>query len=147
MEEKAVDEMTAPRMETHPDIMELQAKYERAAQTPTAQTVAGLTFLTGLYLTISPWVVGFNHVPTLTANNLIVGIALALLALGFASAYGRTHGIAWVAPLIGVWTIVAPWVVSGHVATAATIANNVVVGALAVLLSLGAVAIGMRPKR
>jgi MFS superfamily sulfate permease-like transporter len=57
-------------------------------------------------------VVGFNHFTTLTATNLIAGIALAVLALGFASAYGRTHGIAWVAPLIGVCTIIAPWVVS-----------------------------------
>ncbi|WP_443729310.1 SPW repeat protein [Sphaerisporangium perillae] len=53
---------------------------------PDGQQVAGLTFLTGLYLAISPWVVGFNRFPTLTVNNLIVGLALALLALGFGSA-------------------------------------------------------------
>ncbi|WP_268895712.1 SPW repeat protein [Nocardia sp. CY41] len=47
---------------------------------------------TGLYLAISPWVVGFDGLSTLTVNNLVCGIALAMVALGFASVYGRTHG-------------------------------------------------------
>jgi hypothetical protein len=129
-------------MKTHPDIQELRAKYELVAETPTARTIAGLTFLTGLYLAISPFVVGFNTFTTLTGNNLIVGIALAMLALGFASAYGRTHGLTWVAPLIGVWTIIAPWVVRGDVATTGTIWNNVVTGVVALLLGLGAMFFG-----
>jgi hypothetical protein len=66
-----------------------------------------------------------------------------MLALGFASVYGRTHGIVWAAPLIGLWTILAPWVVSGNVATASTIWNNVVAGAIAVLLGLGSMFLGM----
>ncbi|WP_040787006.1 SPW repeat protein [Nocardia pneumoniae] len=128
----------------HPDILELREKYERASEEPAAQAVTGCMFLTGLYIAISPWVVGFNGFPTLTGNNLIVGIALAMLALGFASVYGRTHGIVWAAPLIGVWTIVAPWIVSGDVDTASTIWNNVVAGAVAVLLGLGSMLLGMR---
>ncbi|MEU9888865.1 SPW repeat protein [Sphaerisporangium sp. NPDC051011] len=131
-------------MRTHPGIAESREKYELAAESPAARAVTGLTFLTGLYLAISPWVVGFDRFTTLTVNDLIVGIALALLALGLASAYGRTHGIAWVAPVIGVWTIIAVWVVSGHVATTATIWNNVVTGAVALLLGLGATAMGSR---
>ncbi|MBV9140802.1 MAG: SPW repeat protein [Pseudonocardiales bacterium] len=134
-------------MALHPDLAELRAKYEAAAETPSARVVDGLTFLAGLYLAMSPWVVGFNHFTTLTANNLIAGIALAVLALGFSSAYGRTHGIAWVAPLICVWTIIAPWVVSGHVATTATLWSNVVTGVIAVLLGLGAMSLGMSRTR
>lgn len=106
-----------------------------------------MTFVAGLYLAISPWVVGFNEFRTLTANNLIVGIALAVLALGFASAYGRTHGITWVAPVLGGWTVIAPWVVNGGVATTATIVSNVVVGLIAVLLGLGAMSLGMSRTR
>ncbi|MGK8503217.1 SPW repeat protein [Nocardia asiatica] len=130
-------------MSRHPDIVELREKYERASEAPDAQAVTGLLFLTGLYLAISPWVVGFNGFSTLTVNNLICGIALAMLALGFASVYGRTHGIVWAAPLIGLWTILAPWIVSGDVDTASTIWNNVVTGALAVLLGLGSMLLGI----
>lgn len=53
--------------------------------------------LAELYLAISPWVIGFNPLATLTGNDLIVGVALAVLALEFACASGRTHSIAWIA--------------------------------------------------
>jgi len=134
-------------MGLHPDVAELRAKYEAAAQTPVARAVEGFTFLTGLYLAISPWVVGFTRFPTLTVTDLVVGVALAVLALGFGSVYGRTRGIAWAAPLIGAWTIIDPWVVSGHVATAATIWSNVVAGGIAVLLALGAMSLEMSRTR
>ncbi len=140
--------MTTDAMSLHPDIVELRAKYEKyelAAMEPAAQAVTGLMFLTGLYIAISAWVVGFNGYPTLTANNLVVGTALAVLALGFASMYGRIHGIVWVAPLIGAWMIITPWVVRGDVAHPATIWSNVVAGAVTLLLGLGSMALGMRP--
>jgi hypothetical protein len=68
---------------------------------------------------------------------------LAALALGFACAYGRTHGLTWVAPLLGAWTIIAPWVVNGGVASTASIVSNVVIGVIAVLLGAGAMSLGM----
>jgi hypothetical protein len=135
---------TSPRIEQHPDIAELRARYDSAGASPAAQLVDGLTALTGLYLAISPWVVGFGELTNLTVTNLIVGIALALLAAGFASAYGRTHGIAWVAPVIGLWTIISPWVVSGGSATTSTIWNNVVTGCVALILGVAAAGVAMR---
>lgn len=91
--------------------------------------------------------IGFNRFTTLTGNDLIVGVALAVLALGYASVYGRTYNVAWVAPLIGAWTIIAPWVVRGDVATTATIWSNVVAGVVAVLLGLGAISLGTKQPR
>ncbi len=134
-------------IEQHPDIVAMRMKYERAAELPVAQMIEGLGFLAGLYLAISPYVVGFNNLPTLTANNLITGIAAALLSLGLASAFSRTHGVAWVVPLIGAWTIVSQWVMRGNVDTTRTIVSNVIVGAVIVLTGLGAVALGMRRSR
>jgi SPW repeat-containing protein len=135
--------MTRPAgLERHPDIMELRAKYERAASSTTAQAVDGLTLLAGLFLAISPWVVGFNGLSRLAVSNLVTGIALAALAIGFASAYGRTHGLSWIAPIIGVWTIVSPWVARSS--TTSSIWTNVVTGIVILLLGLCAVAVGMR---
>jgi hypothetical protein len=143
---KEADVMTRPSgLERHPDILEMRERYERVASTPLAQGVGGSTMLAGLYLAISPWVVGFYGLSRLAVSNLVTGIALAALALGLASAYGRTHGLSWVAPIIGVWTIVSPWVMG--VSTKATIWNNVVTGAVILLLGLGAVAVGMRQRR
>lgn len=134
-------------MEQHPDIAELRARYERASETMPARVVNGLVFLSGLYLAISPWVVGFHPHRAITVNNLLIGIAVALLAVGLASAYGRTHGIAWVAPLIGVWAIISPWVVSGRATSIGSIASNVAVGALIVLLGVAAAAVGTKLRR
>lgn len=134
-------------MEQHPDIIELRARYERAAATPLAQLADGLVFLTGLYLAISPWVVGFSGLHGIAVNDLITGVALALVGAGLASAYGRTHGMAWVAPIVGIWTIITPWVISGSVATTATIANNVITGAVAVVVGVAAMSIAVLSRR
>jgi hypothetical protein len=130
-------------IEEHPDLATLRLRYESAAETPVAQLVDGLTFLAGLYAAVSPWVLGFNNFTTLTANNLIIGIALALLAVGFASAYGRTHGLAWTAPILGLWLIISPLVVRGDVTTTSTVLNNVLVGAAVVVLGLAATTFGL----
>ncbi|GAB2735442.1 SPW repeat protein [Streptomyces bullii] len=135
-------------METHPDILDMRARHEmaeRAATTPQAQAVETLAFLTGLYLAASPWIAGFNNLTTLAITNLVVGIAYALLMSGgFGRAYERTHSMAWAACALGAWTIVSPWVVSGDVSTTRSVVNNVIVGALALLLGLVASAAARR---
>jgi hypothetical protein len=137
-----------PPIEKHPDLTGMRVRYEQMAETPMVQVADGLAFLSGLYLAMSPWVVGFTDHSALTMANIFVGITVALLAIGFASAFGRTHGIVWVAPLLGLWTIVAPWVVAdaGTPATAA-IFSNVIVGALIVLLTLPQLWVGVRSPR
>lgn len=133
----------APGMAEHPDIVALRARYEKASTTTMAQLVDGLTFLAGLYMAISPWVIGFEHSTALTANNLIVGAAFAMLAVGFASAYGRTHGIAWVTPVLGVWMIVAPFVIAATTPTTGTLLSNIIVGAVGVILGLATIGVGI----
>ncbi|WP_223168181.1 SPW repeat protein [Nonomuraea sp. SYSU D8015] len=130
----------ASAIDSHPDITEMRRRYEWAGARPSAQAIDGFALLAGLYLAISPWVIGFNDLSRLTVINLIVGLALAVLAAGFASAYGRTHGVSWVAPILGLWTIMSPWVI--READTATIWNNVVTGIVILLLGIGAVAVG-----
>jgi hypothetical protein len=130
------------RIEEHPDIVALRMRYDRAVETPAAQGVYGLSFLTGLFVAASPWIVGFNGLTTLAITNLITGVAMCVFTLSLASAYGRTHGIGWVAPLLGAWTVVAPWAVAGGVDTSRTILSNVIAGGVFALLSLTALGLG-----
>ncbi|WP_026248292.1 SPW repeat protein [Streptomyces sp. LaPpAH-108] len=128
-------------MESHPDILAMRERFvlaERATATRQGQAVEALALVTGLYMAASPWIAGFNGFSTLAVNNLIAGIAYALLMSGFGHAYERTHARAWGAALIGVWMIISPWVVAGNVATTRTIVSNVVVGAVGLLLALAA---------
>ncbi|MEU2282670.1 SPW repeat protein [Streptomyces sp. NPDC013178] len=140
-------------METHPDIIEMRDRLEsaeRATSTPRAQAVEALALLSGVYLAASPWIAGFNNLSTLAINNLIVGIAYALLMSGgFGRAYERTHSMAWAACALGAWTIISPWVVAGDVSTTRTVVNNVIVGVICLLLGLAASAAApaKRPSR
>jgi hypothetical protein len=134
-----MSDRTHTTMEGHPDFVEMRerhARAERAATTQRGQAVETLALLTGLYLAASPWIAGFNGFTTLAVNNLIIGIAYALLLSGFGHAYERTHARAWAAALLGVWTIISPWVVAGNVDTTRTVVNNVIVGAIGLILAL-----------
>ncbi len=91
---------------------------------------------------LSAWIIGFADQTSLTMSNLIAGLAVALLAAAFGSAYGRTHGMTFVAPVLGIWLVVSPWLVTGVTTGTAMIWSNVVVGAVVCVLGLAAIAVG-----
>lgn len=136
-----------PDIERHPDITTMRRKYDQAAETPMAQGADGVVLLGGLYLALSPWIVGFSGHASMTVSNLFAGIATALLAVGFVAAYGHFHGIAWVAPVIGVWAIVSPWLVDGATPAGEVILSNIIVGAIIVVCALAMMSTGRRKMR
>lgn len=138
---------THPSIEQHPDLAEMRSRFERVTSTPRGQAIETLGLLTGLYLAVSPWIVGFSGLTALAVCNLITGIAYALCMGGFGSAYERTHAMAWAACAIGAWTIISPWVVAGNVDTTRTVVNNIIVGAVALLLGLAMAAVAMADRR
>ncbi|NJC73335.1 SPW repeat protein [Planosporangium thailandense] len=129
-------------IEDHPEIAELRERFDRVAETPAAKSVDSIAVLAGVWLAISPWVVnfrGFNF--NLAVNDLITGIAVAIMGLAFATVWGRSHGLSFTVPVIGLWTIAAPWAVRGGAVTAGTLANNVATGL--VILAVGLAAASM----
>jgi len=129
-------------LERHPDIVALRMKYEQANETGTAHIVNGLALMAGLYLAISPWVVGFQTLTPLVITNVLTGLVLVALALGLSAAFGRLHGVAWVIPFLGAWTFVAPWVIRGGVNTTPAVANNITIGAVCFVLGLATLLVG-----
>src|ERR1700752_2504993 len=92
----------------HPDLIALRDSYGRAAESTITQGTFGLALLTGVYVAMSPWIVGFHATASLTISDLVVGIVVALLAFGFGAAFDRTHGMTWTLPIFGLWIIFAP---------------------------------------
>ena len=133
-------------IDQHPDLLALRAGYGRTAESAAVQGALGLTLLTGLYIAISPWVVGFDGTTRLVVINLIGGIAAAVLAVGFSSALDRTHGMTWTLPLLGIWQIIAPWVHRGPLPTPGMVWSNVVSGALITVLGIVVAAYGVRAR-
>jgi len=128
----------------HPDLMALRANYERVAESMSAHFTFGLALLTGLYVAASSWIVGFSG--SLATSDLIVGIAVAFLAYGFATTLDRAHGMTWTLPVLGVWVIVSPWIMNGVTTTTGMSWSNVVAGALLTFLGLNATYFGMRTR-
>lgn len=123
-------------MSTHPDVPEMRTRYDRMLGGRDVALVDGPVFLLGLYCAVSPWILHYTvSQPALVTHNLIVGIAIGLLALGFTAAPARMYGLSWAMCALGIWMIVAPWIV-GDSPDAGVIVNNIVIGALALVLGL-----------
>ncbi|MER6012431.1 SPW repeat protein [Streptomyces bluensis] len=127
-------------MGTHPELVEMRERLERTASSGPAIAVEGLILLAGVYAAISPWVVHFASQANITVNNLIVGITVGLIGLGLAIAPERMLRVGWVIAPLGIWLLIAPWVVTmTHSARAGIIWNNVWLGAVTAVLGLAAV--------
>ncbi|MCX3063068.1 SPW repeat protein [Streptomyces beihaiensis] len=134
---------------SHPDVTEMRDRYDRVLGGRDVPLVDGPVFLTGLYCAISPWVVHFNSTqPALTTVNLIVGISVGLLGLGFTVMPARMYGLSWGMCVMGVWLVIAPWVVSsGGGPDKGIIISNAIIGGLTCLLGLLCLGVAMKSKR
>ncbi|MFD7244444.1 SPW repeat protein [Streptomyces massasporeus] len=121
---------------SHPDASEMRDRYARVLGGRDVALVDGPVFLLGLYCAASPWIVHYTtSQPALVTHNLIMGIAIGMLALGFTRAPERMYGLSWAMCALGVWMIISPWVV-GESPDAGVVWNNIIIGALAVILGL-----------
>ncbi|MDF3301329.1 SPW repeat protein [Streptomyces tropicalis] len=121
---------------THPDVTEMRERYARMLGGRDVALVDGPVFLLGLYCAASPWILHYTaSQPALATHNLIMGIAIGLLALGFTTAPARMYGLSWAMCAMGIWLVVAPWIVGTRPDTGVVV-NNIVIGALALILGL-----------
>jgi hypothetical protein len=125
-------------LNSHPDVPEMRERYARVLAGPRAVAVDGLMLLAGLYTAISPWVAHFGGAASrLTVDNLVIGLAVAVLAGGLTVAPGRMYRLSWAMAAIGGWQVITPWVIGPD--TTAVIWNNVVTGGVITVLGLAAV--------
>ncbi|MFI6493856.1 SPW repeat protein [Streptomyces sp. NPDC050564] len=119
---------------THPDASEMRARYDRMLGGRDVALVDGPVFLLGLYCAVSPWILHYTtSQPALGTHNLIMGIAISLLALGFTVTPERMYGLSWAICAMGAWMIISPWIV-GTSPDAGVVINSIIIGALAVVL-------------
>ncbi|MDI3387552.1 SPW repeat protein [Streptomyces sp. B-S-A8] len=120
----------------HPDVSEMRDRYARMLGGRDVALVDGPVFLLGLYCAASPWILHYTtSQPALVAHNLIMGIAIGLLALGFTRAPERMYGLSWAFCTMGAWMIIAPWIV-GTSPDAGVVLNNIIIGVVAVVLGM-----------
>ncbi len=66
-----------------------------------------LSAVLGLWLLVSPWVLGFAEQTTPTVNAVVFGIALIATAIG--ATFVPRAWEEWTEGAIGVWLLVSPW--------------------------------------
>ncbi|MFB6673895.1 SPW repeat protein [Streptomyces sp. NPDC056390] len=134
-------------LSSHPDVSEMRDRYARVLGGRDVALMDAPVFLIGLYCAISPWVVHYSaNQPQLATHNLIMGIAIGVLAVGFAVTPTRMYGLSWAMCAMGAWMIIAPWVV-GSSPDLGVILNNVIIGGLIVLLGLMCAGLSMKGNR
>jgi len=87
----------------------------------------------GVWLFLSPWILGFTDTGLVATNAWVFGVIVAALALLAIFAYQQWEE--WLNAAIGIWVFVSPWVL-GMATNANVLWNSLIVGALLVVLAL-----------
>ena len=67
----------------------------------------GLNLILGLWVIVSPWVLGFTDVQYAPMNAVVIGIVIAVMALWALISFQEWEE--WVNIFLGLWLVVTPW--------------------------------------
>jgi hypothetical protein len=96
------------------------------------------SFTLGLWLALSPWIVGYTEHESATGNAVFLGLALAL-GCHFEAAFDEAAP-EWLNLAAGLWLVIAPFVVGFSAVPVAT-ANSIAVGSLVAVLACSALSL------
>ena len=97
-----------------------------------AKTASWPNVLAGIWLIISPYIIGFAGTSAAT-NAIIVGIIIGVLALISATSPESAMWTSWINIILGVWMIISPFIL-GFVG-GAVITNSIILGIIVIALS------------
>lgn len=67
----------------------------------------GINILLGLWIVISPWVLGFTTVQYAGGSAVVIGLVIAVFAAWALVAYARWED--WVNVILGILLVITPW--------------------------------------
>lgn len=100
-----------------------------------ARWASSANVVAGLWLIVAPFLLNFEGAQSAQWNHIVIGAAVALIALVRASDPEERPGMSWTNMVLGAWMIVAPFVL-GYSDVNAAQTNSIIVGA--VIMALGA---------
>jgi hypothetical protein len=93
---------------------------------------SGLNIIAGIWLIISPWVLGFNSGDSYW-NPIICGIIVGVIGLIRAGGAYRASELSWINALVGVWLFISAWWLAS---SNQAIWNDLVLGVIVFVLAL-----------
>jgi SPW repeat len=112
----------------------------------TVQWTSGINIVAGLWLIIAPFVLGYDEIQAALWNDVVVGIIVAAFAVARVARPLMNPSLSWINAVLGLWLIVAPFVLAyggqiealaaeGAVGGAQTAMwNDVIVGVIVLVL-------------
>ena len=100
--------------------------------TATARWQEWASFALGLWLAVSPWIVGYTEHEAATANAAFIGLTLAL-ASHFEATFDQISA-GWLNLGAGVWLVIAPFAL-GFASASVPTANSIAVGTFVAALA------------
>ena len=92
-----------------------------------------VNLILGVWMLISPWVLGYQGETTAMWNAVVLGILIGAVAIG-ALAQPKAWE-EWANVVLGIWLVISPWVL-GFSGMREPMANAVIVGVVRAVLAL-----------
>lgn len=99
------------------------------------RALSWINFILGLWLIVSAFVVSRMQMPAV-GEEIVLGIIIAVFAYASAVSAPGTGGVvvSWIVALAGLWTLLAPSVISYPPSLHAALVNDVTVGIIVLVL-------------
>jgi hypothetical protein len=98
------------------------------------QTASGINVAAAVWMIISPFVLGFTAMYAVFVNNVILGIAIGILAaVRISIPESRTGWLSMVNVILGLWLIISPFTLSG--VGMVPLWNNIILGIVVVVMA------------
>ncbi len=127
--------MTEPRNQA--DRSSSTSNRSSASALSVTSFTSGTNVLLGVWLTVSPWVLNYSEQDNAAWNQVIIGLAIAVMALVRTASPANFSELSWTNFVLGAWLIVAPFVLplSETSPSEPVYWNNVIVGVLVLILA------------
>ncbi len=114
----------------------------RNARSP-AGNFSALNAIAGIWLIISPFLIGYTANGAATWNSIIIGAIVLILGWIRAANLLANPGLSWINAILGIWMMIAPLALVGAAAAAvahATYTNDIIVGIIVLVLGIASAA-------
>jgi uncharacterized membrane protein len=111
-----------------------------------AKTLNWLVAVAGLWEILAPFILGYSVTAVAMWNAIIIGVVLIVLAV-IAALHEQVsvdRTLDWVNAALGLWLILAPFIL-GYSAVAAAMWNDIVVGLIVIVLAVWATSELVKP--
>ncbi len=105
----------------------------------TAKTLNWIIAVGGVWELLAPFILSYSQTKTAMWDAIIIGIVLVVLGAwaGLANEVGTVKALSWVNAVLGLWLVIAPFILA-YSGVAAAMWNDIIVGIIVLVLGVWA---------